>query len=330
MQLVASGCEVGVAALAVLSLDRMQWDARAWRAVFADQIAEKNFSGSKSLRVLVMRTTLTALRNQYYIGSSGQKIQLSLAEMLRPAVETSRYTPQTIPPIRRPATSVADTSVRVESIDCVEAGFRMQDQQMNPVVLNMANARQPGGGYLSGAGAQEENLCRRSAYCLALEAPEPLYELIRQRREDHYPLGDEDGIYTPNVIMLRGSENAGYEWLPRPRYLSFVAVAAIVRRGNCPPRLTPSERTLTAAKIRTMLRIAHYHGHDALVLSAFGCGAFGNPPADVAAAFHEVLREREFHGAFREIVFAILDDHNTGKAHNPDGNFQPFLRQFLG
>lgn len=329
MQFVASGCgEVGVAALALLSLDRMQWDARAWRTVFADQVAKKNFSGSKSLRVLVMRTTLTALRNRYYIGSSGQKIQLSLEQMLRPAVDTTRYKSQTIPPIRRAELSVAHTSVSVESIDCVEAGFRMQDQQMNPVVLNMANARQPGGGYLSGAGAQEENLCRRSAYCLALEAPEPLYELIRQRRDDHYPLGGEDGIYTPNVMMLRGSEDAGYEWLPRPRCLSFVAVAAIVRRGDRPPRLTPAERTLTAAKIRTILRIAHYHGHDALVLSAFGCGAFGNPPADVAAAFREVLGEREFHGAFRKIVFAILDDHNTGKAHNPDGNFQPFLRQF--
>ena len=64
------------------------------------------------------------------------------------------------------------------------------------------------------------------------------------------------------------------------------------------------------------------------MLSALGCGAFANPPADVALVFHEVLSEPEFNGAFKQIVFAILDDQNAGKAHNPDGNFQPFLRQF--
>jgi uncharacterized protein (TIGR02452 family) len=221
--------------------------------------------------------------------------------------------------------------IRVESIDCVEAGLRMQDEHLNPVVLNMANAFHPGGGYLHGAGAQEENLCRRSAYCLALEAPEALYGLIRQRREDHYPLDVEDGLYTPDVLILRGSEDAGYEWLTHPRRLSFVAVAAIdkprVTKDRI-PRLASPDREITARKIRTILRIAHCHRHDALVLSALGCGAFANPPADVALVFHEVLSEPEFNGAFKQIVFAILDDQNAGKAHNPDGNFRPFRRQF--
>ena len=331
LQLVASGCEIGVVALALGALDRMPWDAAAWRATFAAHVAKKNYAGSKALRVLVMRTTLTALRQRYYTGSSGEQTQLDLADMLRPAVETLRHTPQTTPPIPPSCSAVPGMRVSVESIDCVEAGLRMQDQKLNPAVLNMANAFHPGGGYLSGAGAQEENLCRRSAYCLALEAPEPLYGLVRQRKGDHYPLGDEDGLYTPNVLVLRASEDAGYEWLPHPRYLSFVAVAAIDRprvTRDRPPRLAPPERTLTAAKIRMILRIALYHRHDALVLSALGCGAFGNPPADVAAVFHEVFSEPEFHGAFREIVFAILDDQNTGQAHNPDGNFSPFFRQF--
>jgi uncharacterized protein (TIGR02452 family) len=219
----------------------------------------------------------------------------------------------------------------VELIDCVEAGLRMQDQGLNPVVLNMANAFHPGGGYLSGAGAQEENLCRRSAYCLALEAPESLYQLTGQRKEDHYPLGDDGGLYTPNVLILRESEDAGYKWLSHPRHLSFVAVAAIdrprVTRDRI-PRLASPDREITAEKIRMILRIADYHRHDALVLSALGCGAFANPPADVAAVFHEVFSEPEFYGAFKQITFAILDDQNAGKAHNPDGNFRPFLRQF--
>ena len=33
-------------------------------------------------------------------------------------------------------------------------------------------------------------------------------------------------------------------------------------------------------------------------------------------------------GCFREVVFAIFDDHNAHKAHNPEGNFAPFVRCF--
>ena len=93
-------------------------------------------------------------------------------------------------------------------------------------------------------------------------------------------------------------------------------------------QLDPHARLLSKDKIRTILRIAHFHGHDAVVLSALGCGAFRNPPADVAAAFDEVLREPEFAGAFKKVLFAILDDQNAGRAHNPDGNFLPFKRRF--
>ncbi len=30
-------------------------------------------------------------------------------------------------------------------------------------------------------------------------------------------------------------------------------------------------------------------GHDAIVLSAFGCGAFGNPPEHIATLFKEII-----------------------------------------
>ena len=84
------------------------------------------------------------------------------------------------------------------------------------------------------------------------------------------------------------------------------------------------------------MQIGYHNGHDALVLSAFGCGAFGNPPADIARLFHEVLGEPEFtaagtgRGCFKHVSFAVIDDQNAGREHNPKGNFLPFLEVFGG
>jgi uncharacterized protein (TIGR02452 family) len=38
-----------------------------------------------------------------------------------------------------------------------------------------------------------------------------------------------------------------------------------------------------------------------------GCGAFQNPPAEVARIYKEVLEESEWNGVFEEIMFAVLD-----------------------
>lgn len=82
-------------------------------------------------------------------------------------------------------------------------------------------------------------------------------------------------------------------------------------------------------KMRTIFRIALRHRHDSLVLGAWGCGAYKNPPAHIAALFHEVLHEEEFKNKFRKIVFAIMEDHNSRKSHNPEGNLKPFRDVFI-
>ena len=85
----------------------------------------------------------------------------------------------------------------------------------------------------------------------------------------------------------------------------------------------------TKNKMRTILRIGLLNGHDSLVLGALGCGAFCNPPSHIARLFHEVFEEHEFKNKYRHICFAILDDHNSHKRHNPEGNYLPFVKEFI-
>merc|ERR1712228_251583 len=83
---------------------------------------------------------------------------------------------------------------------------------------------------------------------------------------------------------------------------------------------SPGSYSSMECKIDAIMASIAQAGCDAAVLSAFGCGAFGNPPDIVAHMFHKVF-ERSSVG---RVVFSILDDHNTGGAHNPRGNYLPF------
>lgn len=47
-------------------------------------------------------------------------------------------------------------------------------------------------------------------------------------------------------------------------------------------------KTGTEEKIKSILKIGLVNGHDSIVLGAFGCGAFGNPPKHIAALFEKV------------------------------------------
>lgn len=223
------------------------------------------------------------------------------------------------------------TIVEVQNIDCLYAGVQLKEQGYNPAVLNMASRRNPGGGVTTGAGAQEETLFRRTNLFRSLYQFAPYAEQYGIEPSHYqYPLDRNfGGVYTPDAIYFRDSEQKGYALLEKPVSLSFITVAGMNR-----PDLTTGGMIANhhmepiKNKIRTIFRIGLVHGHDSLVLGALGCGAFRNPPRHVARLFHEVMDEPEFKDKYRRIIFAILDDHNANHKHNPMGNFIPFAEEF--
>ena len=85
-----------------------------------------------------------------------------------------------------------------------------------------------------------------------------------------------------------------------PYNVAVVSCAALNLDGRYAIKLTADGHMpqvaldITRCKIRTIFRICLLDGHDALVLGAFGCGAFHNPPEEVARLFHDVMEEEEF------------------------------------
>ena len=193
-------------------------------------------------------------------------------------------------------------------------------------VLNMASAYTPGGGWLHGSGAQEENLHRRTTLCEHLHGARYRRAGIQgPRPEVRYPLPEFGGVFSPSVIVLRGCEADGYPFLVHPWPVSVLTVAAYhgprcTQRPDGRRALDPPFEYGTRRKIRAMLAAAKYNRVQNLVLCAFGCGAFRNPPEHMAEIFVQCLAEPAAKGYFEKVTFAIIDDHNSPGG----GNLQPF------
>lgn len=282
----------------------------------------------KELRSKEFRNTVEIVNQGCYISKGGIRVDFpSDAEMMQ---HTSFYVSEQ--QFNGPA-GEEPTVVEVVDMDCLYAAMQLLEQGFHPAVLNMASRRNPGGGVATGAGAQEETLFRRTNLFRSLYQYAPYavqYGISPSRFQ--YPLERNfGGIYTPGAVCFRETEQKGYALMDEPFTVSFISVAGLNR-----PDLTPegmiADHHVEAVKnkIRTIFRIGLLHGHDSLVLGALGCGAFRNPPAHVARLFHEVMEEPEFRNKYLKIVFAIIDDHNARRAHNPEGNFKPFYEEFIG
>ena len=70
--------------------------------------------------------------------------------------------------------------------------------------------------------------------------------------------------------------------------------------------LHPEAKERAFKKIKSIFEIAKDQNHDSIVLSAFGCGAFGNPPNDIALLFKEAIEKYEYLFDFKYIAFAII------------------------
>lgn len=204
-------------------------------------------------------------------------------------------------PVPVPRISAAETFFEVTGESSLEAARRLGG---DPAVLNFASARNPGGGFLNGAQAQEEALCRASAlYTCLLEARE-FYDHHRAHRDAFYT---DRVIHSPGVPVFRDDRG---NLLDEPCTVGFLTAAApnagVIRRTD-PQRAAELPHTL-ATRAERVVETAAAHGYRRLVLGAWGCGVFQNDPAQVADAFRALLGPGgRFAGAFEHVVFGILD-----------------------
>ncbi|OQR63978.1 TIGR02452 family protein [Streptomyces maremycinicus] len=207
------------------------------------------------------------------------------------------------PAVDRAAPAPGDTRVEVTGESSLEAARRLVGA--GPVaVLNFASARNPGGGYLNGAQAQEEALCRASALHTCLLEAREFYDHHRAHRDPFYT---DRVIHSPAVPVFRDDRG---RLLDEPYGAGFLTAAApnagVVLR-SAPERAAELPGAL-AVRAERVLETAAAHGYRRLVLGAWGCGVFRNDPAQVAGAFRAQLGPGgRFERTFEQVVFGVLD-----------------------
>ncbi len=166
------------------------------------------------------------------------------------------------------------------------------------LILNFASGRHPGGGYHTGARAQEESLCRSSVLynCLNLKKTE-FHDVHKEMKSSEY---SDAIIYSENVPFFR-DQNCIF--LTRPIIYDVLSCAAI----NQSQKKIKNAEILMEKRIKRILEIAFIAGAKVLILGAFGTGVFANSAEMIADIFYRIL-QCEFKNCFEWIVFAILPD----------------------
>ena len=189
------------------------------------------------------------------------------------------------------ANNYQNTIVEIVNTDSFNLGINYVDEGLRPLILNMASDFRPGGGVDKGKIAQEEELFRRSNAHLT-------------HPKSWYPLDTNEIIYSPEITIIKDTTNRKYEYLKNKEIVSMIACAAIRNPRLVEGKYNKNDYDLIYSKIEAIFKIAIEQNHDSIVLGAFGCGAFHNPPEEVASIFNIIINK--YRTNFKKIGFAVL------------------------
>ncbi len=259
---------------------------------------------TREKRSRVAKETLQILDRGYYINESGDKVVIQ-AELSSAVENTELYGPEELKELRVRSESPVPPSIDINNETTLRAARRLAwEDDLSPFVLNFASAKNPGGGFLRGSGAQEESLARKSGLYACIE---PVKEYYERNRASGTGLYTDHMIYSPRVPVFRDRRD---KLLDRPYYVSILTAPAVNRgavKRNEPEKISKVRDTMDW-RIGKVLKLAELKGHDYLVLGAWGCGVFGNDPREIASLFEEnLLREPDANWGFERVVFAVLD-----------------------
>lgn len=254
----------------------------------------------------IAKQTIEYLENGSFLSSSGTPV--NFASQQAAAVHGTRlYTPEQLQSLLTSKSHCANANLAIQVTDETTqmAAHRLIHSEGvdNLVLLNFASARNPGGGFINGAKAQEEDLSRCSGLYPCLLTQPTYYEVNRNQKSLLY---SDYMIYSPNVPFFRTTSRNLLDYF----FLASIITAPAPNAGEFLRRNPNSHSQLEKAlkqRAGMVLAVARDNAHRSLLLGAWGCGVFRNNPNQVADIFANWLYGSEFKGCFERVVFAVYD-----------------------
>ena len=206
--------------------------------------------------------------------------------------------------------------IKVYNLDTCECA-KIFIESGKTCILNFASAMNVGGGFLSGANAQEEAICRNSTLYASINSPQARYYYDYNIANKHTnPMYSNYMIFSPYVEVIRDSNG---NLLEKPYTISAITSPAVNlnKAKNCSPDMIYD---CMLNREECILKVAISNNIDNLILGAWGCGVFGNNPTDIANQFKFLLIKKGYIKCFKNVAFAIYDKKGY--------NFQIFLDAF--
>jgi uncharacterized protein (TIGR02452 family) len=186
-------------------------------------------------------------------------------------------------------------NIRTVPMDTVSAIIRLYNGKT--AALNFASYKNPGGGFIKGSVAQEEDLCRCSTLYPVLASQQQYYDDNKKSLNDG--LYTEAALYSEDILFMsdEGPVKCDVITCASPNW------GAAKRNGVSRIQNTKALKN----RIEFLLCIAAYHGVETLILGAWGCDVFRQEAVEVAELFQNALQKYPY---FKNVIFAIPSGNN--------------------
>lgn len=220
-------------------------------------------------------------------------------EDLRYAIETGYYKDYDI----LPAQLIKEQDIKKAKVQTFgnvsihhENVIHRINNQKDLAVLVFCSAKNPGGGVLNGAIAQEEELSRHTSWYFQVKDNQEFY-----LEKGASALNTGNLLYAKKAYVLRNEYGQEIE----PISITLIGATAPNLNGliNQGKKVKESEvYKIMEKRIENVLSFAQSRNISTLVLGAWGCGVFGLDSSTVASLFKKKIQENIFAG---DIIFSI-------------------------
>lgn len=298
---------------------RFNWDNTLFKDLYtkAEKISGPQAWSDPTLcafRIAIGAQTRDTAKREYYYTKQGKIVSIPESK------PSSKFRSNPQPGEVKQTSPPADVSV-IDMDTLNAAGTYLEAHPGTKVlVLNLANSTRPGGGWILGRMAQEEELFRRTNLCIALS-------------HDLYPIPEFGALISRDISVFRSSVSDGYVYMDTPFQCDVISVSAYDQNHvkDLTKQIGPNQWGFQPhyvdrvyAKIEAIFQYISMTNYDLVVLGALGCGAFRNPPIEVAKLFDRALQK--YAGLLPKIQFAILGQTNlTAFRTHIQGEYKPIV-----